>query len=213
MRARTIHSVLPDLLVGFDTETTGLSTREDRAISYGFYAVHTVTGEVESHHFYVNPGIPVSPGAKSVHRIDIDELIRLHPEEVLTHEEGLARAVQLLAEYADKKAAIVGANVVGYDIEMLKSSLRNSSLGPWSRHIPARSITFIDVLRHQMDMDNDPSDRPKRGLAKLCAHYGVVPGGHNALEDARAAVEVFAAQVSFNQSHGQAVLDFSQHIS
>ena len=42
--------------------------------------------------------------------------------------------------------------------------------------------------------------------SNLCAHYGVKSGGHDALEDARAAVEVFFEQVLFNNA-GQMALD------
>ena len=45
-----------------------------------------------------------------------------------------------------------------------------------------------------------------RSLTRLCANYGVHPGGHDALEDARAAVGVFLEQVVRNNA-GQRPLD------
>jgi DNA polymerase III epsilon subunit-like protein len=59
-------------------------------------------------------------------------------------------------------------------------------------------LHVIDVVEHDLMIEPSRVDRPRRGLGHLCKHYGVKPGGHDALNDARAAVEVFLEQVLFN---------------
>ncbi|HEY7930686.1 MAG TPA: hypothetical protein VIC81_00285, partial [Acidimicrobiales bacterium] len=68
-------------------------------------------------------------------------------------------------------------------------------------------LKIVDVVEHDLAIEPSRVARPRRGLAQLCAHYGVTPGGHDALGDARAAVEVFFAQVGVNRS-GQTSLHF-----
>jgi len=42
-------------------------------------------------------------------------------------------------------------------------------------------------------------NRPSQSLESLCKLYGIVPGGHDALEDSRAAAQLFFAQVGKNR--------------
>ena len=53
---------VPELILGFDTETTGLSVHSERAISYGFCA-YRLGYPVWSEHFYVIPDCRISAGA------------------------------------------------------------------------------------------------------------------------------------------------------
>jgi DNA polymerase III epsilon subunit-like protein len=64
-------------------------------------------------------------------------------------------------------------------------------------------LRIIDVVEHDVAIEPSRLERPRRGLSYLCQHYGVTPGGHDALQDARAAVEVFFEQVVRNND-GQA---------
>ena len=61
-------------------------------------------------------------------------------------------------------------------------------------------MRIIDVVDHDLLIEPSRSDRPRRGLSYLCSHYGVKQGGHDALADARAAVEVFFEQVLVNNA-------------
>jgi len=54
---------VPELVLGFDTETTGLSVSSERAVSYGFCA-YRFGVPVWSEQFFVIPDRPISPGAK-----------------------------------------------------------------------------------------------------------------------------------------------------
>ena len=60
-------------------------------------------------------------------------------------------------------------------------------------------LRIIDVVEHDLAIEPSRLERPRRGLTlSLWRHYGVTPGGHDALQDARAAVEVFFEQVVRN---------------
>ena len=193
-------------MVGFDTETTGLDVSVERAISYGFCAYRY--GRLESsEQFYVLPDRPISDGARRVHGLSVEHLHALRAtHEVLSLEEGLRRSTMLLRDFHDRGAYIVGANVTRFDLEMLRRS-RQFVMGDDHREMfDLSTLRIIDVIDHDLLIEASRVVRSRRGLGHLCAHYGVVPGGHDALNDARAAVEVFVKQVLHN-SGGQMTFD------
>ena len=192
---------VPELILGFDTETTGLSVSSERAISYGFCAYRF--GEpVWSEQFFVIPDRPISSGAKRVHGLSLEDLeAKRATEQVLSVEDGLTRAIAILRDYHEMGAHIVGSNVVHFDLEMLRRSSM-SVLGKelMDEEFDISLLRIIDVIDHDLAIDPSREFRPRRGQAYLCRHYGVKPGGHDALQDARAAVEVFLEQVIHNNA-------------
>ena len=105
----------------------------------------------------------------------------------------------MLADYHRRGAYVVGANVARFDLEMLRRSYQ-SVLG---RNIAddglvLEALRIIDVVEHDLAIEPERDLRPRRGLEQLCRHYRVSPGGHDALNDAKASVEVFKEQVIFN---------------
>ena len=197
---------VPELILGFDTETTGLSVSSERAISYGFCA-YRFGVPVWSEQFFVIPDCPISNGAKRVHGLSVEDIeSKRDSETVLSVEAGLTRAVQILREYHEQGAFIVGSNVVRFDLEMLRRSSM-SVLGNElnDEYFDISLLRIIDVVDHDLAIEPSRSDRPRRGQEYLCRHYGVKQGGHDALSDARAAIEVFLEQVVHNNA-GQATL-------
>ena len=61
------YFAVPEVLLGFDTETTGLDVNNERAISYGF-CMYEHGRPVSSEHFFVRPDRPITPGAQRVHK-------------------------------------------------------------------------------------------------------------------------------------------------
>jgi DNA polymerase III epsilon subunit-like protein len=162
---------------------------------------------VWSEQFFVIPDRPISPGAKRVHGLSIDDIeAKRGTEPVYSVETGLTRAVQILRDYHELGAHVVGSNVVRFDLEMLRRSCI-SVLGMELNddYFDISLLRIIDVVDHDLAIDPSREFRPRRGQEYLCRHYGVKPGGHDALSDARAAVEVFLEQVVFNNA-GQASL-------
>jgi DNA polymerase-3 subunit epsilon len=198
---------VPELVVGFDTETTGLDVTVERAISYGFCAYRY--GKPEwSEHFFVVPDRPISAGAKRVHGISLEDIqSKGLSEPIYTVETGLERAIDILRRYQDQNAYFVGSNLLKFDIEMLFHTYNSVfSKTPESDGLNLSKLRIIDVVDHDLLIEPSRAVRPRRGLDNLCSHYGVKSGGHDALSDARAAVEVFFEQVLFNTA-GQMALD------
>jgi DNA polymerase-3 subunit epsilon len=200
---------VPELMVGFDTETTGLDVASERAISYGFCAYRYGTPEW-SEQFYVLPDRPIAAAAQRVHGLSVKAIeAKRTTDTVLSVQSGLVRAVEILRRYQQQGASIVGANVVRFDLEMLRRSYESvlgKSLSDESFDLSLLSI--IDVVEHDLAIDPSREDRPRRGLPYLCKYYGVKTGGHDALGDARATVEVFIEQVIRNNA-GQMPLDLA----
>jgi DNA polymerase III epsilon subunit-like protein len=192
---------VPELIVGFDTETTGLGVSVERAISYGFCAYRYGQPERDEH-FFVVPDRPISEGARRVHGLSVEDIeAKRSTESVYSVEEGLAHAVEILRRYQSLNAYFVGSNLMRFDLEMLRWSYRSmfaKSLEDDGFNIARMRI--IDVVEHDLLIEPSRVDRPRRGLDYLCSHYGVKAGGHVALDDARAAVEVFFEQVLFNSA-------------
>jgi DNA polymerase III epsilon subunit-like protein len=192
---------VPELILGFDTETTGLSVSSERAISYGFCA-YRFGVPVWSEQFFVIPDRPISSGAKRVHGLSLEDLeAKRTTNQVYNVEDGLTRAIAILRDYHNMGAHIVGSNVVHFDLEML----RRSSMSVLGKELTDEEfdlslLRIIDVIDHDLAIDPSREFRPRRGQAYLCRHYGVKPGGHDALNDARAAVEVFLEQVIHNNA-------------
>jgi DNA polymerase III epsilon subunit-like protein len=198
---------VPELILGFDTETTGLSVSSERAISYGFSA-YRFGVPVWSEQFFVIPDRPISPGAKRVHGLSIEDIeAKRGTERVYSVEMGLTRTIQILHHFHEQGAYVVGSNVVRFDLEMLRRSCI-SVLGIElnNAYFDISLLRIIDVVDHDLAIEPSREFRPRRGQQHLCRHYGVKPGGHDALSDSRAAVEVFLEQVVFNNA-GQASFD------
>jgi DNA polymerase-3 subunit epsilon len=192
---------VPELILGFDTETTGLSVASERAISYGFCA-YRFGVPFRSEQFFVVPDRPISPGARRVHGLSIEDIeAKRGSEQVYNVEAGLTRAVKILREYHTLGAYIVGSNVVRFDLEMLRRSSM-SVLGNElnDEYFDISLLRIIDVIDHDLVIEPSRELRPRRGQEFLCRHYGVAQGGHDALSDARAAVEIFLEQVILNNA-------------
>jgi DNA polymerase III epsilon subunit-like protein len=197
---------VPELVLGFDTETTGLSVSNERAISYGFCA-YRFGVPVWSEHFFVVPDRPISAGAYRVHKLSLEDLEDKRGSFAVHNVEGgLSHAIRVLRHFHQRGAYIVGSNLGRFDLEMLRRSsmsvLGNALDTPY---FDISLLRIIDVVEHDLVIEPSRALRPRRGLTFLSHHYGVVPGGHDALQDARAAVEVFMEQVIVNNA-GQGTL-------
>jgi DNA polymerase III epsilon subunit-like protein len=198
---------VPELILGFDTETTGLSVSSERAISYGFCA-YRFGVPVWSEQFFVIPDCPIAPAARRVHGLSLEDLeAKRVSDTVYNVEGGLLRAISILRHYQALGAYVLGSNVVRFDLEMLRRSsisvLGKSLNDPY---FDLSLLRIIDIVEHDLLIEPSREIRPRRGQDHLCRHYGVTSGGHDALGDARAAVEIFLEQVIYNNA-GQASLE------
>ncbi len=202
----TLHAHVPELLVGFDVESTGLDTQNDEAISYGF--AEFVRGHLVRHdEFYVLPDVQIHPGAEKIHGVSYEKLRRLFRDgEALSARSGASRATARLLAYQQRGASFVGSNPL-FDFTMLDSTLRRQGHGGLAAMgFDVSLIDLIDVVAHDLAIEPSRALRPRRGLAFLCAHYGVTPGQHRASADARASGEVLIAQIEAVQHAHAAVI-------
>ncbi len=169
--------------VGFDLETTGVSSFLDVPVSYGF--VERVNdGSKFTSRFdggLINPGCDIPPDASAIHGITDAMVADATP---------LADAVELIAERLGdawrEGGVVVGMNV-GYDLTMVDSLCRRLGVAPLEQRGDIGAV--LDVL--VLDRHFDKWRKGSRKLTDLCRHYGVrLSSAHSAAHDAEASLIV-----------------------
>ncbi len=144
-------------MLAFDTETTGVSVENDRIVSASLVNVVPERARL-SDTVYINPGVPIPPGASAIHGIT-DEWITANGGDPL---ESLEAVVLVLAAVlSTHDVPIVGHNLV-YDFTILDRECRRHGVTPLSDRVeiwPAID-TFI------LDKKVDPF-RKGTGMRKL----------------------------------------------
>jgi len=161
-------------LVVFDLETTGLFPRRDRIVEIAAVKVNP-DGTEETLERLLNPTIPIPPETTAVHGISDDDV----------------KDCPTFADVADEIYAffegcdIAGFNSDRYDIPCLEEEFYRVG-----RNLSAAVVHRVDVQRiyHKME----PRDLSS-ALQYYCGRSHL--GAHGALADARATLDVFAAQL------------------
>lgn len=172
--------------VGFDLETTGVSSFHDVPVSFGFVEHVNSDGvfSTKTEGGYVNPGVPIPSGASAIHGITNDMVESATP---------LAEAVEMIANRLStlwsSGGVIVGMNV-GYDLTMVDSLCRRLSIPTLEERGVIGPVMDILVLDRRFDKWR----KGARKLTDLCQHYGVdIKSAHSAADDAEASLDVFQA--------------------
>ena len=236
----------PSLVVGFDTETTGLDTAEDEIISYGFAVFRN--GEYvaeESGQYFAYTERPIHPRAQEIHGLSAEEIRERSSAwgGPFAPHEGVAEARRRLAQIFAQGATVVGA-FPKFDFDMIESMHLRYFAQPTGFHAKSRSgfqITGDKLVSHRVlsavgskirhfispqtfdvhpgiswpeildvcdfDRRHWPDPTRRRSLTALCEHYAVRPGNHDSLEDARAAAEVWFAQIERWNTHQSQGID------
>jgi DNA polymerase III subunit epsilon len=169
--------------VGFDLETTGVSSFLDVPVSYSF--VERVDDGSRLFSVFagglVNPGRQIPEGACAIHGITDDMVVDATPLD-----EALEMIVKRLLDVWRDGGAIVGMNV-SYDLTMVDSLCRRFGLAPL--HQRGHIGTVMDVL--VLDRHFDKWRKGSRKLVDLCGHYEVsLVNAHSAAYDAEASLVV-----------------------
>ncbi|MDR1800208.1 MAG: DNA polymerase III subunit epsilon [Bifidobacteriaceae bacterium] len=174
-------------VLGFDTETTGVSTDQDRIVTTALVA-RAADGTVTERTWLIDPGVEIPPPAQAVHGITT-EYARQHgaaPEVALEEiaaalAAGLAAGVPVLAFNAS------------YDLRIIEADLARRGLPTLAQRLGRPVAPVIDPL--VIDRGVDRYRKGKRKLADLMSVYRVAPSDHlhDALEDVRQAIAVFDA--------------------
>jgi DNA polymerase-3 subunit epsilon len=148
--------------------------------------VTTLAGEeLLQESVFVNPGVPIPPGASAIHGITDVMVADATP---------LVEAVELLADRLidvwTKGQVVVGMNV-SYDLSMVDSLCHR--LGRATLDERGGVGPVLDVLI--LDRHFDKWRKGSRKLTDLCQVYGVSLGSaHSAADDALASLDVLDAQ-------------------
>ena len=174
--------------VGFDLETTGVSSFVDAPVSYGFFEhiVRDDDNERIGSWGLINPGVPIPPGASAIHGITDEMVANAH-----SLGESVEYIVERLATIWSSGYAVVGMNV-SYDLTMVNSVCQRLDYPTLEQRGVVGPV--LDVLI--LDRHFDKWRKGSRKLTDLCQLYGVELGNaHSAVDDAKASVEVLEAQL------------------
>lgn len=190
-----IHELLPltRRLIVFDTETTGVNTREDRILEIGFQ-VWEATGMTKAWRSLINPCVPIPPGAAAVHGVDdgIFQICRQCNMPKDGHEGdhqflGWPTFKQLASNIATGFSDCdFGGKNIRFDLRILAAEMARAGV-EWS-YFGAR---VIDIDR--LEQIGEP-----RSLSHLYKKYtgNDLEGAHGAMADVEAASIVIAAQLA-----------------
>lgn len=161
-------------IVFFDLETTGVAPAEDRIVDIALLR-RQPDGTEEAFASLVNPGMPIPPESTAVHRIT-DEMVRGQPS-------FLDLAPRLLGFIGE--ADLGGFGVSRFDIPMLVNEFKRAGC---AFSLEGRRVVDALQIYHKME--------PRNLSAAYRFYCGkALEGAHRAEADARAAQEVFFAQL------------------
>ena len=181
-----------DTIAVFDTETTGLSTRDDRIVT-AFVGVMGADGNlVERYSWLADPGVVIPPRATEVHGITP----KMAREQGRPASEVIAEIDTPLTRLLESGIPLVAYNA-SYDLTLTNWEARRYEIEPLDNPKP-----IIDPL--VIDRALDTYRKGKRTLDVVSMHYGIINDhAHNAEGDAitagkvaRALVEKFPDEMS-----------------
>lgn len=162
---------LDGVMVGFDTETTGVDTARDRIVTAAVIAREGVDGVPTRHTWLIDPGIEIPAAATAIHGITTLQAATegARPEDALEEIAGLL-ADALLAGFP-----VVGFNV-SFDLAILEADLARSGLPTLRDRLEADSGPGIRPIIDPLVLDRHLCQwrKGKRKLIDLCETYGVV---------------------------------------
>lgn len=167
----------------FDTETTGLSAREDRIIEFGGIELINRFPTGRTFHHYINPqGRAVHPDAQAVHGISEADLVG---------KPSFADLAAELTEFID--GAMLIAHNASFDIGFLDAEFGRIGM---PRIDPAVVIDTLAMARRKHPMGPNSLDA-------LCRRYGIDNSHrtkHGALLDSELLAEVYIELIGGKQA-------------
>lgn len=202
---QTTDTVLKDsFLLGFDTETTGISPSNDAIVSATLVLRNPALGHDADviGEWIINPHRPISPGASAVNGFT-NEFLQEHGEEPETALESIAHVI---ADAQRKNIPLLAYNA-SFDVAMVEGDLTRWNLPTLLERTQASEYLVVDPLV----IDREVSHRHgKRTLKDTTFYYGVHPYGdfHDATADTIAAVDLIKPlSTLYPQAGGIAVGD------
>ena len=177
--------------MGFDTETTGVSTSRDRIVTAATVTRGRHASHAQIRTWLTNPGVPIPAGATAIHGVSTEHA-RRHgraPADVL--EEVNAE----LAAHLSAGRAVVVFNAA-FDLPLLERESVRHKVAPLSARLGGEVAPVVDPL--VLDRALDRYRKGKRTLSAMAGAYGVAlpEDTHQAHVDALLTLEVLAAIVT-----------------
>ena len=158
----------------FDLETTGLNTTFDRIVEISILRVN-VDGTEEQRTWLLNPEMPISAEASSVHGYT-NEMVKNQP----TFREKAKEIAQFIGN-----ADLAGYNILKFDLPMLMEEFLRVDYD-----FDLKGRDFIDVMNIFMKME----PRTLKGAYRFFCH-AELEGAHGAGADTKATYEVLKAML------------------
>lgn len=179
-----------DYLVGFDTETTGISPVDDRIVTASIVCLAPDNSVYSAHEWLINPGIPIPDEAAAVHGVSTAQ----------AEAEGVDPAIAVLdiakylQAYLQQGIPVVAYNAA-FDFSILNAEIkRYTYLNGFSDLFddPALMKNIIDP--YVIDKKVDRYRKGRRTLTDSAKLYGVsLENAHASYDDCIAAVGVARA--------------------
>lgn len=190
-------------LLGFDTETTGTSTSEDRIVTVAL--VHSVGGGRDQETvatWLIDPGVPIPEQAAAIHGISTEHAAAHGMAPAAALEEVAA----LIAESLAKDVPLVAFNGA-FDVQILENELRRHELPTVAERLGHDVAPLVDPL--VIDRGVDRYRKGKRKLVDLLDVYGVQQDGrlHTADVDVSSTLDVLRAMVAKHPRLGESSLE------
>jgi len=198
-------------LLGFDLETTGVDTHNDRVVTSAITELTPPATpgrwEINNHHWLVNPGIDIPPGATNVHGITTEHA-REHgtdPALAIAQIIETLAALTILPEYlgpTSRVVPIVGMNLT-YDFTLLHHEALRHGVTTWEQRQANAGVRVPIIDVYVLDKHYDPRRKGKRTLTDLCAQYAVpLEDAHTAHGDVLGACRVAHRLGSLTEAGG-----------
>lgn len=173
-------------LLGFDTETTGVSPETDRIVTAAL--VHRDGAGIRTSTWLLDPGVEIPEGASAIHGITTARA-RAHGR---PPREALAEVARRLVDALRSGTPVVAFNA-SFDLSILDAELTRHGLPTVAARLGRAPGPVLDPL--VLDRALMRYRPGKRRLGDLCAVYGVEPGAdlHTAQVDVIATLDVLRA--------------------
>lgn len=175
-------------IIGFDTETTGIDSLNDRLVTAS--AVVVEADAVTKHYWLADPGVEIPDAAARVHGITTEHA-RANGRPA---KEVLGELADLLELHMSQGHAVVAFNA-SYDLTLLEAELSRHDLPTLAERLGREPGPVVDP--YMLDRAKDRFRKGKRKLEDLARHYGVFEEDsfHNAEADVLATLRVLGAMV------------------
>lgn len=174
--------------LGFDTETTGVNTAQDRIVTAAI--VLRTPQQTLVRTWLINPGVPIPVEASDIHGVTTEHAVEFG----VAPETALEEIASVIAEHLLAEHPLVAFNA-SFDVSILEHELIRHGLPTIEQRIARDFCPVIDPL--VLDRALDRYRKGSRKLGDLCVIYEVSETGtfHTADADVIATLDVLEKMI------------------